>query len=284
MRKSNRLKRLTAATNLTTALLIACAGLMPVYAQETPAVVIVETSPEPGVSPAEQLYREGVSLYSNEMFREAHNAFSRALAIDPAHENAKKMLQKAEGKIQMVTSGEQPSAIQTFDVFDPETIPSTDDGGVPKSAEDVKFERTKQLITEGEYYLENKKFSRAQKLFEQVLLIDPNNQTATRLLSEATIGAYDEQLHRDWRDREEDRYLIRQNIEETKMLPDGADARGIKEPPLYVPVHEEQYFEERAPTEIEKALDAPVAIEFADQHISKIVEFIADYIGINIVI
>ncbi|HRI89112.1 MAG TPA: tetratricopeptide repeat protein, partial [Candidatus Hydrogenedentes bacterium] len=263
MRMCNRLKRLTTATSLIVALLLAGSGFVPISAQgQQPGPDAGSASAQAGLSQAEALYREGVSLYSNEMYREAHSAFTRALALEPDHEEAQKMLKKAEGKIHMVTSGDQPAAVQTFDTFDPETIPSAEDGSVPKSAEDVKYERTKQLITEGEYYLENKRFERAKKLFEQVLLIDPNNQTAQRLLADATIGSYGEQQGRDEKEREIDRAKIRQGIEKTKNLPEGADARGIKEPPLYVPVDEEQYTEEREVSEIEVALDSPVSIEF----------------------
>ncbi|MCC6153120.1 MAG: hypothetical protein IT367_05145 [Candidatus Hydrogenedentes bacterium] len=295
MFKSLRLKRLTTAASLTVLCLLTVSGMMHAGAAEAvapppqaPGVpeVVVETpvvESTAGISQAEQLYREGVKLYSSEMYREAQSAFSRALALDPAHEKAKLMLEKAEGKIQMVSSG-QEAVVPSFDTLDPEAIPAGADAEAPKTAEDIKYERTKELITKGQFYLENRKYKRAKELFEQVLLIDPANQTAKRLLGEATVGSYNDDIDSAWQQREIDRQKIREGIERRKNLPEGSDDIGIKEPPLYVPVEEEQYREERELTEIEKALESPVNIEFEDQHVSKIVDFIAEFLAINIVV
>ncbi|NUM56430.1 MAG: tetratricopeptide repeat protein, partial [Candidatus Hydrogenedentes bacterium] len=281
MLNSLRLKRLTTAACLIAVCLTAGTGVF--------AARAAEQAPEPaagtaGLSQAEQLYREGVTLYSKEMYREAQSAFTRALALEPDHELAKDMLKKCEGKIEMVSAGESPSAVQSFDTLDPETIPAAGDGGVPKTADDIKYERTKKLITDGQFYLENKKYGKAKELFEQVLLIDPGNKTAKRLLGEATVGAYGDDINAAWQQRKIDTEKIRLGIEKRKNLPEGSDDIGIKEPPLYVPVEEETYREERELSVIEKALDAPVSIEFDNTHIGRIVEFVADFVSINIVV
>ncbi len=293
MFKSLRLKRLTTAASQIVLCLLTVSGVLLAGAAESappPAPgapeIVVETpvvESTAGISQAEQLYREGVNLYSREMYREAQAAFSRALALDPAHEKAKQMLEKAEGKIQIVSSG-QESVVPSFDTLDPEAIPAGTEAEAPKTAEDIKYERTKELITQGQFFLENRKYKRAKDLFEQVLLIDPANQTAKRLLGEATVGSYNDDIDSAWQQREIDRQKIRRGIEERKNLPEGSDDIGIKEPPLYVPVEEEQYREERELTEIEKALESPVNIEFEDQHVSKIIDFVAEFLGINIVV
>ena len=159
MLKSLRLKRLTAATGLTVACLLAVAGASNAGAAEPAPEAATQAA---GVSQAEQLYREGVTLYSKEMYREAQSAFNRALALDPEHENAKKLLRKCEGKIEMVSAGEKPGVVPSFDTLDPETIPTEANGGVPRTAETSKFERTKELITQGQFFLENKKFNKAK--------------------------------------------------------------------------------------------------------------------------
>jgi len=243
-----------------------------------------ESAAPEGISEADKHYREGLSLYSRDMYREALNAFNRALALDPNHENAQKMVVKSEAKIQMAASGESPSTVESFDVFDPESIAGESEGGVPDNAESLKYTRTKELMEQGQYYLENKKFSKAQQYFEQILLIDPANKTATRLLAEATVGAYKEELQDHWQQLNIDAQKIRTATEQTKRLPEGADAKGIKDPQISVPVEEEEYAIEREKTDVELALDSPVSIEFDDEHITRITEFVAEYVGINIVV
>ncbi|MFA6245265.1 MAG: tetratricopeptide repeat protein, partial [Candidatus Hydrogenedentales bacterium] len=251
-------------------------------AGNAPATAVA--SPPSDIPQAEQLYREGVSLYSREMYREALNAFNRALAVDPNHENAKKMVQKAEGKIQMSAVGAAPSSAQTFEVLGPEAVAPESEGGAPKNADELKYERVKELMTEGQRLLENKKFSKAKELFEQILIIDVGNKTATRLLAQATLGAYDVELEKAWVSRELDRKLIREATEVSKQLPEGADAKGVKPPQISIPVEEEEYEKTEVKSEIEIALDAPVSIEFQDEHINNIVEFVAEYVGINIMV
>ncbi|MCL4855197.1 MAG: tetratricopeptide repeat protein [Bryobacteraceae bacterium] len=117
---SNWLPRSTTAHSLIVALLVALlAPLTPVAgAQESGASTSVDAAstagdsaaPE-GISEADKFYREGLSLYSRDMYREALNAFNRALALDPNHENAQKMVVKCEGKIQMAAAGESPSTM-----------------------------------------------------------------------------------------------------------------------------------------------------------------------------
>ncbi|MCL4855198.1 MAG: tetratricopeptide repeat protein, partial [Bryobacteraceae bacterium] len=174
--------------------------------------------------------------------------------------------------------------ITKYNVIDPEAIQSETEGGVPETAEDLKYTRTKELMLEGQFYLENGKYNKAQEYFEQILLIDPGNKTATRLLAEATVGAYKEEIRDDWQQLEIDRQRIRTGIEKSKLLPEGADDKGIKEPQISVPVEEEEYAVEREKTDVEMALDSPVSIEFDDEHITRITEFIAEYVGINIVV
>src|SRR5690606_34101740 len=74
-------------------------------------------------------------------------------------------------------------------------------------------------------------------------------------------------------------------LERMKNLPEGADAGGIK--PFKVPVDvTEEEFEtvEETKSVIDEALDDPVSIEFEGEHINRIVEFISEYVGINIVV
>jgi type II secretory pathway component GspD/PulD (secretin)/outer membrane protein assembly factor BamD (BamD/ComL family) len=290
---SNWLPRSTTAHSLIVALLFALLALPALVAgaQESDASASSESvsgtedsaAPE-GISEADKYYREGLSLYSRDMYREALNAFNRTLALDPNHENAQQMVVKCEGKIQMAAAGESPRAVDSFNVVDPESVRDESEGGVPETAEDLKYTRTKELMLEGQFYLENKKYSKAQQYFEQILLIDPANKTATRLLAEATVGAYKDELREDWQQLEIGRQKIRSNIERSKLLPEGADAKGIKEPQISVPVEEEEYAVEQVKTDVELALDSPVSIEFDDEHITRITEFVAEYVGINIVV
>lgn len=80
----------------------------------------------------------------------------------------------------------------------------------PSSGESLRYTRTKELMQEGQSYLDNQKYSKAQQYFEQVLLIDPGNKTATRLLADATVGAYKMELQEHWQQLESDQQKIRE--------------------------------------------------------------------------
>ncbi|GMV99100.1 MAG: hypothetical protein AMXMBFR84_02390 [Candidatus Hydrogenedentota bacterium] len=252
-----------------------------------PQPTAAESGPEPqGVSPADEAYNEGVALYNRGMFLEALNSFNRALANDPNHPHAKTMAERAQTKLQTTAVGQEPAVLQTFETFEakPAESETTSDAGIPESAEELRYQTVKELLEQGQFLLENRKFERAQKLFERALIIDPENKTAARLLQEATIGTFDERLPREWQKLEIDRLRIREKSEQIKQLPDGADAYGIKDITISVPVAEEEFVREEEKTDIEKALDEFVSIEFEEEHISNILDYIAEYASINIVL
>lgn len=237
------------------------------------------------LSPAEDAFREGVRLYKEGLYSEALNEFNRALTLEPGHENAAIFKVKSERKLEMASAGEDPTSVPAFETFDPESLaPKGTDLESALSIEEIRVVRLKKLITEAQFYLENQKYKRAQGLFEEALLIDPNNVTAKAGYREATIGAYDEELEISSEDLQIDRAKTREMIEKKKRLPEGAGPDGIKPWRLPLEVDEDEYTEVTEKTDIEQALDSPVSVEFEDEHISNIVEFISDYVGINIVV
>ena len=285
---NTRSLRCCTAQRLAVVSLVAAVALTvsaPGWAQEQSSAAVQDTATGEsvgaveGISAAEQHYREGVALFRREKYREALAKFHQALAIDPALEKAKDMAQKCDGKIQLAATGGTASGRATFETFDVE------DGASGQAGGDVRRARIKELMDEGEVLLENKKFAKALDKFNEVLLLSPENQTAQRLLAEATLGAYEETRLPDiWREVSLQHQMIRETIEESKLLPPGADGYGIKKFMPRFTVEEEEPPAAKEQSEIQKALGSPVSIEFDDEHINRIMDFIADYVGINIVV
>ncbi|MBN2311747.1 MAG: hypothetical protein JXR94_22400, partial [Candidatus Hydrogenedentes bacterium] len=294
---STKLPRSTTAHGLAVVLLIAAAAPIiaaPVWAQDAPeplpqgeVAAADAAAPVEDISQAQKYYQEGLELYKHHKYREALNKLHRALALDPGMEKAETLVRKCNGKLQEAAAGADPSATQTFETFDPDSaaLEAQVEAGEPElSAEEIKLKRIKELMDEGQYYLDNRKFSKAVGKFKEVLIIAPDNRTAQRLLSEATVGAYDEDIARTWEELEVQRAVIRRSIEETKLLPPGADAKGIQQFNVRLPVAEEESAELGVASDIEAALESHVSVEFDNEHISRIVDFIGEYVSINIIV
>ncbi|MCC6797545.1 MAG: von Willebrand factor type A domain-containing protein [Candidatus Hydrogenedentes bacterium] len=97
------------------------------------------------------------------------------------------------------------------------------------SVADAKTNRARELVAKGQFYIENKKFDQAKDAFDQSLQIDPGNNEAKRMLSEATVGAYNDEIDAAWKKRAGERARVQGGID--KKLPEGSDDIGIKEPP-----------------------------------------------------
>jgi hypothetical protein len=153
-----------------------------------------------------------------------------------------------------------------------------------KTAEELKKERVQKLLSDAQRYMEAQKFDVAVEIYNNILLIDPKNDLAREGLHQATIRLYEQSVKDSERGVTEDRARIRDFMEKEKQLPEGADARGIKPYRFTVPEIEEETAPITKVSELEKALDSIVSIEFEDIHISEITSFISDSYGVNIVI
>ena len=293
----------TRLSNVNTArglgILIGCAVLalaaMPTWAQQTPAVtetaaplqsadsapVAAGQTSAGGVTEADQHFRNGVSLYNRGLFLEALSEFNRALALDPQMENAKIYRDKSNAKLAISAAGKNPNESPSFEAVDPESIPAGENPQL--SADEMKIRRVAELTKQGEKYLENQRYSRAVSIFEEILLIAPDNENAKTRLHEAIVGASKEAVSRAEDKVTEDRSTIRKFIEQSKQLPEGADPTGIKQYRISVPVAEEQSAPPHQRTPIEKTLDSFVSIEFENIHLSEILDFISSSYSVNIV-
>ncbi len=230
---------------------------------------------------AETYFRRGVGLYKKELYREALTEFNRALALDPNHKDAQVYQQKCNAQLQL-SVGEKteitpPPAFETFQPTQPGEMPE-------KTAEELKKERVQKLLSDAQRYMEAQKFDIAVEIYNNVLLIDPKNDMAREGLHQATIKLHQQSVKESEKKVSEDRARIRDFIEKQKQLPEGADARGIKPYKFTVPEIEEEFAPVTKVSELEKALDSIVSIEFEDIHISEITSFISDSYGVNIVI
>ena len=133
-------------------------------------------------------------------------------------------------------------------------------------------------------YLEQHLYQQAVEIYDHVLQLDPNNKEAQEGLHKASLGRSEEYMKVELRNVEQDSQKIRRYIEESKQLPPGADAKGIKQYVFRVPEIEEEYEEEREVSEMELKLRSSVNIEFEDIHIKDVMEFIQDSFDINVVI
>jgi len=236
-----------------------------------------------GVSDAEEYFRRGVALYRRDLYREALTEFNRALSLNPNLSAARQYVEKANAKLQIAATGADPAATPTFETFDPESI-APGQRELPLTAEELRRERVRQLLADARRYMDHLRYETAVEIFEQVLLIDPRNETARQGLHEATLGASRDAIVESERRVEEDKQRIREFIWDKKQLPEGADASGIKPYRLSFPEIEEQFIDEPELSKVEQTLQSPVNIEFEDIHINDIIGFVADSYGINIVI
>lgn len=242
---------------------------------------------ETSVPPEQLHYRQGVSLYNQGLYREALESFERALAMNEGYELARQMAEKCEAKLNLEAAGADPNAVPKIETLVPaelETL-AAEGGETLLSVEEVKNRRVRDLMDEAQVYMENQIFEEAVKRYEEVLLIQPKNRMAHEMLQKATVGMYENRRIDAQKQNEIDAERRREYLERMKNLPDGADAGGIK--PFKVPVDvTEEEFEtvEETKSVIDEALDDPVSIEFEGEHINRIVEFISEYVGINIVV
>ncbi|OQC04787.1 MAG: Type IV pilus biogenesis and competence protein PilQ precursor [Candidatus Hydrogenedentes bacterium ADurb.Bin101] len=238
---------------------------------------------EGGVSEAEEYLRRGVELYKKDLYREALTEFNRALALDPSLESARSFQEKTNAKLQQSLAGVESTPSTEFQTVEPAALRASG-GEMEASADEIRHERVKELMGFGSRYLEAEHYATAVEIYSNVLLIDPENAEAKEGLHKATIGAHQQSITTSEKGVVEDRAMIRNFIESSKQLPDGADARGIKPFRFSVPEIEEVREEQDEKSAIEQTLESPVSIEFEDIHISEIVDFIADSWDVNIVI
>ena len=159
-------------------------------APEAAPAVSAAAPAETGVSEAEQYYRRGVELYKQDLYREALTEFNRALALDPAHAEAKKFQEKANARLQQTLVGETgAAAAPAFESIDPETIRQQGET-VQLSSDEVRRQRVDKLLSDAILYMEAGRYATAVEIYCNALLIDPNNPAAKDGLHKATIAAH----------------------------------------------------------------------------------------------
>lgn len=235
------------------------------------------------ISEAEEHFRMGVTLYRQGNFREALDEFNRALALDPDFEDAKQFRADTEAQLNLSEAGVNPTERPAFETFEPEAIGPPEES--PQlSPEEFKIQRVRELLDLAERYLEYQFYEEAVDYFEQVLLIAPDNDRAQQGLHDATLGLYRQRIDETQGQVDEQIGRMRVDMEEMKLLPEGADPRGIRNPRIDVPRVEEraQAVEERS--YIEEILDNPVGVVFEDIHLLDILDFITDTYEVNIIV
>ncbi|MFP4173721.1 MAG: tetratricopeptide repeat protein, partial [Candidatus Hydrogenedentota bacterium] len=241
-----------------------------------------------GRDDVEQIFEQGMVLYQDGEYQNAINHFDRVLALDSDHEEAESFRAAAQNRLgggQASGGGGQQGGDASFEIVDPGDLPR---GGeeLPVSPEEQRVQRVNELLEIGKLYMEHQRYDRAVEYFNQVLMIAPDHREATDLLHEATLEGGERSLDRSREETREDVLRIREGMEELKRLPEGADYRGIKDHRFRVPVVEEEYEEAEDPIdeEVERVLDSPVSVEFENEHIEVILEFVSEFAGINIVL
>lgn len=275
--------KLSGAAALCGITITALAALLSLAAPVGYAQQAADDASEETISQAEQHFRLGVALYKDANFREALDEFNRALALDAGHGQAATYRDNTQEQLNLRSTGEDPNATPSFEAFDPEAIGPIEES--PQlSPEEHKIQKVRELIELAEQYLEFQFYDRAVEYFEQVLLIAPDNKRAQKGLHKATLGAYREDskdLSASIREQSE---RFRTEIEQMKLLPEGADHSGIRNPRIDVPKIEErlQVVEERS--RVEEVLDNPVGVVFEEIHLRDILDFITDTYEINIIV
>ncbi|HEO72489.1 MAG TPA: tetratricopeptide repeat protein, partial [Candidatus Hydrogenedentes bacterium] len=249
-------------------------------AEGAPSVAF-DSEGETTIPVAQQHFRRGVEIYNRGQYGEALTEFNRALALDPSLEAAKTYREKCTAKLQLSAAGARPSAVTVYETFDPESITSTPEA--PQlSAQEIKVQRVEKLLKDGELYLEHKRYETAAEIFEEVLLIAPDNRRARKGLHDATLGLREQAIAESEIGVKEDRASIYQYIEQSKNLPEGAGPTGIKPFRVTVPVLEEEYAPPVRRSEVEEILDSPVSIDFEEIDLRDIIQFLETTFDLNI--
>ena len=233
------------------------------------------------VSEAEEYFRRGVELYKRFISGSLDRIQPRACLT--LRWNLPGVSRKTNAKLQQSLAGVETAPPTEFQTVEPAALRASG-GQMEASADEIRHERVKELMGFGQRYLEAEHYATAVEIYSNVLLIDPENAEAKEGLHKATIGAHQQSITTSEKGVAEDRAMIRNFIESSKQLPEGADARGIKPFKFSVPEIEEVREEQDEKSAIEQTLESPVSIEFEDIHISEIVDFIADSWDVNVVI
>ncbi|MDH4199340.1 MAG: tetratricopeptide repeat protein [Spirochaetia bacterium] len=152
---------------------------------------------------AEEMYTRGMSYYSKKFFEEAIKTFDEALEINPEHENALKYKKLAEEEWERDKLGAKGmeaaqkiyekgllnmdqekyySAIKDFKMA-LKIYPALQNA--PQSLKDAEAKLDtliNPLILDGTSSYNERRFSKAIENFEKVLVLDPENETATAYL------------------------------------------------------------------------------------------------------
>ena len=225
-------------------------------ANDAAEVDAAQTDSAGAISEAEEYLRRGVDLYKRDLYREALTEFNRALALDPALEEARQFQEKANARLQQAMVGMEVESVPSFQTIDPSVI-RENEGAMELTAEEIRRERIQELLSYGIRYLEAGKYDTAVEIYSNALLIDPENAEAKEGLHKATLGSHTRVVDEAEVGVTEDRAMIRSFIEESKRLPEGADARGIKPYRFAVPEIEEEYAAVKEKTPIEAILESP---------------------------
>ena len=245
--------------------------------------VSVQLAQATTMSPAKEAFSRGVEFYSSDRYREAQTEFNRALALDPAYEEARQYLEKCNSRLALESVGGDPGAVPTFETYDPDSVGGGDETPA-LSPDELKRERVRDHLKYAALYLEQHLYAQAVEIYSHVLQLDPDNKEAKEGLHAASLGHSAEAMVDERRVVDQDRDKIQRYVEEAKQLPRGADAKGIKQYIFRVPEIEEEFHEEKEISEIELKLRTSVNIEFEDIHLKDVMEFIQDSFDINVVI
>ena len=213
------------------------------------------------------LYQQGLAHYRDGAYEEAVQLFQQMALIDPGHalvKAADRLMAQAEMKhfeARLRASLESPQRSGAI-------VPELEQALTQKRIElETAFRYAKEAI-------QDRKYDIAIKLLTAVLVQDPSNREAHRLIEQAQMAKLDDEERRATRQVTRDERAMYNEVLRAQLLP------ALRQAPL---ASGRQLLATTPDGSITARLQEPISFEFNDVALSDVLDFIADAANVSVV-
>ncbi|MBI4354124.1 MAG: hypothetical protein HY595_02695 [Candidatus Omnitrophica bacterium] len=215
-----------------------------------------------------ELYHRGLALYQQGRYAEAILVLQQMALVDPSHalvKSADRLITRAELK----RYEEQARAVARAPVVKPEG------GAVVSQLEQLLVEKRIELETAMKYAkaaMHERQYDTATKLLTKILVQDPSDRDAQRLMEQVEEAKLTE---------EKDRLERRIVMDERQMIHDVIKAQVVPEAKTvgFVPPPSPYGTSEQFSAKLQQ----PISLDFSEVALGDVVDFVADGAGISII-
>ena len=213
------------------------------------------------------LYQQGLARYREGAYEDAVRLFQQMVLLDPTHalvKAADRLMAQAEMKhfeARLRASLESPQRHGAI-------VPDLEQALTQKRIElETAFKYAKEAI-------QDRKYDIAIKLLTAVLVQDPSNREAHRLIEQAQMARLDDEEYRARRQVTRDERAMYNEVLKAQLLP------ALRQAPL---ASGRQLLATDPERSVAAKLQAPISFEFNDVALSDVLDFIADAANVSVV-